>query len=145
MSQMEVNKLKEAEFLHDIGKIVVDDRILTKVGSLTEEEWKEMQQHAMVGYRILNLFDETMDLAEGILNHHENWNGTGYPKGLKGQQIHMLARIIKVAESYDSMTNSLDINRMTKEATINEIVSQSGIKYNPDIVDVFENLIYDSL
>jgi len=141
MPETEVRKLKEAGFLHDIGKIVLDEDILNKEGALTEEEKIEMQQHSILGYRILNLFDDTLDLAEGVLNHHENWDGSGYPKGLKGEEIPMLARVIRVAESYDAMTNSLRKNTMRKEKALQKIKNKSGIIFDTEIVDVFINLM----
>ena len=129
----EVKKLKEAGYLHDIGKITLDESILNKKGALTEEETKEMQQHPIIGYRILNLFDITLILAEGVYSHHENWDGSGYPKGLKGEEIPQLARIIAVAEAYDNLTNK---KALGKDEAIQHIKSLSGIKYDPSIVDL---------
>lgn len=141
MPETEVRKLKEAGFLHDIGKIVLDEDILNKEGALTEEGKIEMQQHPIIGYRILNLFDDTLDLAEGVLNHHENWDGSGYPKGLKGEEIPKLARVIRVAETYDAMTNKLKKNPMDKKEALLEIKNKSGIIFDPEIVDIFLDLM----
>lgn len=143
MPEPDVRKLKEAGFLHDIGKIILDQDMLDKEDVLSEEEKKEMQQHPVIGFRILNLFDDTLDLAEGIYNHHENWDGSGYPKGLKGEEILKLARIIKVAESYDAMTNSLNKSAMKKEDALQEIARQSGVIYDPGVVDIFIQLMSD--
>jgi diguanylate cyclase len=142
MPETYVRKLKEAGYLHDIGKIVLNDGLLKNEDgtSLTDEENREFEQHPIIGYRILNLFEDTMDLAEGVLYHHENWNGTGYPKGLKEKEIPVIARIIKVAESYYEITNSLDKNPLNKEAALQEIKKQSGILFDPDIVDIFIQL-----
>jgi len=137
MPETEVRKLKEAGFMHDIGKIVIDENILNKKGILSEEEKRAMQRHPAVGYRILNLFDDTLDLAEGVLNHHENWDGSGYPKGIKGKEIPKLARIIAVAEAYDSMTNNLNKYAKSKEEAIQEIKRKSGEKFDPKIVEAF--------
>ena len=141
MKETELRKLKEAAFLHDIGKIILNEDILKKDDNLNEQERKEMEQHASIGFRILNLFDETLDLAEVVLNHHENWDGSGYPKGLKGEQIPKLARIIRLAESYDSMTNTSGKDVMDKEKALEEIKKQSGKLFDPDIVDVFIKMI----
>jgi len=141
LTETEVHKLKEIGYLHDIGKIVLDDEILNKGYFLTEEEEKEMEKHPAIGFRILNLFNETVDLAEGVLNHHENWDGSGYPKGLKGEEIPILARILRVAESYEAMTNSFNKNRKSKEEALREIKSLSGIIYSPEIVDVFMDMM----
>ena len=91
LAQTEINKLKRAGYLHDIGKIVLDKDILIK-DTLSEEELAKMQQHAAVGFRILSLIDDTLDLAEYVYAHHEKWDGTGYPRGLKGEQIHLVVR-----------------------------------------------------
>jgi len=131
LTVVEIKRLKEAGFLHDIGKIVMDE-------SMTKNQVK---QHSVVGYRILNSFDDTMDLAEFVLAHHESWDGSGYPKGLKGEEIPKLARIIAVAESYDNMTNNLNSNAMSKEDAVQEIMKQSGAKFDPEIVNIFINLL----
>ena len=141
MPENEVRKLKEAGYLHDIGKIVLDESIINNEGAKTEKEKLEIQQHPVVGYRILNLFDETLDLAEGILNHHENWDGTGFPKGLKGEEIPKIARIIKVAENYDAMTNSSEQDSMSKEEALQEIKSKSSIKFDPQIAEIFISIM----
>ncbi len=100
----EVKRVKEAGYLHDIGKIVLDEKIV-RSQHLSEAELEIKRQHPVVGYRILNLFDNTLDLAEAVYSHHENWDGTGYPKGLKGEEIPITGRIIAVAEVYDELTN----------------------------------------
>lgn len=143
LTETNIRKLKQAGFFHDIGKIILNEDILINDDVQTEEENKEMEKHAVIGYRILNLFDNTVDLAEGILYHHENWNGTGYPKGIKGEEIPRLARIIRVAESYDSMTNDFTNDAMTKEEALKEIKKQSGIIYDPDIVGIFIKMMSD--
>jgi diguanylate cyclase (GGDEF)-like protein/putative nucleotidyltransferase with HDIG domain len=137
LSETQVRKLKEAGFLHDIGKIALDDNIIKDKSNLTEEEKKEMQQHTVIGYRILNLFEDTLELAEGVFNHHENWDGSGYPKGIKGEEIPIISRIIAIAENYDEMTNELNKNAMSKDEALQEIIKQSGIKFDPEIVEIF--------
>ncbi len=141
LSDAKVRKLKEAGFLHDIGKIVLQENLLCNKGSMTEEQQQKLQQHSIIGYRILNLFHDTMDLAEVVLNHHENWDGSGYPKGLKGEEIPKLSRIIKIAESYDTMINGKYKEAMSKEESLKEIKRQSGIIFDPQIVDVFIDLM----
>ncbi|NLB42326.1 MAG: HD domain-containing protein, partial [Clostridiales bacterium] len=88
-----------------MGKIVLDKDLLNKAGMLSEKESEEMKRHPLIGYRILNLFNETLDIAETVFTHHERWDGKGYPKGLEGNEIPLTARIIAVAEAYDSMCN----------------------------------------
>lgn len=124
LSVTEIRKLKEAGFLHDIGKIAL-----------------EIKQHTVVGYRILNLFEDTLELAEGVLNHHENWDGSGYPKGIKGEEIPIISRIIAIAENYDELTNELSKNAMSKDEALQEIKKQSGIKFDPEIVEIFVKML----
>lgn len=80
-------------------------------------------------------------MAEGVLNHHENWDGSGYPKGLKGEEIPKLARIIRVAETFDAMTNSLKVNSIGKEEALQIIKEKSGIIFDPEVVDIFLDLM----
>jgi HD-GYP domain-containing protein (c-di-GMP phosphodiesterase class II) len=92
-----------AGLLHDIGKIGVDDRILQKPGKLTDEEFKKIQAHPMIGYSILQGLKNLQKILPGVRNHHENYNGKGYPDGLKGEEIPLMARILAVADAYDAM------------------------------------------
>ena len=105
LSEIEVSKLKVVGLLHDIGKIAIEEGILNKPGKLTEQEWNEIKRHPDIGYRILSSSYEMLELADCILAHHERWDGAGYPKGLKGEAIPMVARIIALADSYDAMTS----------------------------------------
>lgn len=138
---VDIKRLKDAAYLHDIGKIVLKEESIKEYCDLNEQDKKKMNQHPVIGYRILNSFDSTIDLADIVLTHHEKWDGTGYPKGLKGEEIPTLSRIISVAEAYDSMTNIMSKNRRTHEEAIEIIRRKSGIDYDPDIVDIFIRLI----
>ncbi|NLJ40085.1 MAG: HD domain-containing protein, partial [Clostridiales bacterium] len=100
---------------------------------LTGVESEEAEQHAVVGYRILNLFDDTLDLAEYIYSHHENWDGSGYPRGLMGEQIPLIARIISVVEVYD---RALGRGMSNKEA-LEYIECGAGKRFDPWIVELF--------
>lgn len=140
LSKEEIKRLKDAGYLHDIGKVVLKDEIIQN-GALLEKDIRDYKQHSIVGYRILNSFDETLDLADAVLAHHEHWNGTGYPKGLRGNEIPLLARIIAVAESYDSMTNEMNKKILDKEDAIIVIKKQSGLKFDPVIVDTLIRVI----
>jgi len=138
LSEIEINKLKVSGLLHDIGKISIDDRILTKSEPLTDQEWNEIKKHPEVGYRILGSSSEMVELAKYVLYHHERFNGTGYPKGLKGEEIPILSRIIAVADSYDAMTNERVYKKpLSKEVAIEDLIKNSGIQFDPYIVDVF--------
>lgn len=137
LSDSEQKKLKEAGYYHDIGKITLDDYVLNESESLTPEDEKEIRMHCLAGYRILNSFEGTVNLAEAVLAHHERWNGSGYPKGLKGMEIPLEARIISVAETYDAMTNRKD---MPGEAALLEINTLSGIDFDPVVVKAFSQV-----
>lgn len=137
LSETELKKLKDAGFYHDIGKIVLANHLLNHEKPFTEEEIREIQDHTVVGYRILNLFEDTLDLAENVYYHHEKWDGSGYPKGLKGREIPFLARIISLVESYDTMVQVDRGNSEYRKNALKMISDMSGIKFDPEIVDVF--------
>lgn len=139
-NENEIRKFKDAGYYHDIGKIIISDDLLNYSGPLDNEEHKLMEQHTVVGYRILNLFDETLDIAEDVLYHHEKWNGTGYPKGLKGEEIPELARVIRIAETYDFLINR---KGYTIEKALKELESKAGIVYDPSITKIFVRMILD--
>lgn len=137
LSEAEVNRVAENGYYHDIGKIVLDDSVLTKHRNFNEEEYRKMQQHSVVGYRILNLFDETLDLSDGALSHHEHWDGSGYPKGTAGEGIPLSGRIIAVAEAYDAMTNDYYERSKTHEEAVAEIESLAGSRFDRRVVSAF--------
>ena len=138
LSQNELSKLKRAGYLHDIGKIVLDDELLA-TESLNEDELEAVRQHAVVGYRILNLFEDTMDIAEYVYSHHERWDGTGYPRGLTGEQIPLLSRILSVAEAYDRIVNRDEVMHLSlkeRKAEALEIIrAASGTRFDPQVVN----------
>ena len=140
LSDVEIRRLREAGYLHDIGKIVFNNTILKE--SKTDQEYHELKQHPIVGYRILNSFDGTLDLAETILSHHEEWDGSGYPKGLKGEEIPVLSRIISVVEFYDEITNKYSSSPMSSDEAVKELKKLSGKRFDPKIVDLFIKMIY---
>ena len=128
--------------LHDIGKISVDKDILTKVGTLTDEEWLEIKKHPEVGFRIALASPELAHIAEYILSHHERWDGRGYPRGIAGAEIPLLARILAVVDSFDAMTQDRSYRRaMPVEAALQEIRRNAGTQFDPDIAEVFLSLI----
>ncbi len=137
LADPEINKLKRAGYLHDIGKIVLDESILSRE-TLTEEEQEKMRQHPVVGYRISNLFDDTLDLAEYIYNHHERWDGKGYPRGLKGEQIPLISRVISIAETYDRVLNKGELSKVeSKTVAIKVIKEGAGKQFDPEIAELF--------
>lgn len=138
MGQDAVKKMGIAGLIHDIGKIGVDERILNKPGSLTVEERARIERHPEIGWRLLSSTDEFSELAKYVLSHHENWDGTGYPNGLKGEAIPLEARIISVADTYDAMTSERSYRKkMSRDEAVKELTRCSGTQFDPMIVDVF--------
>ncbi|NLS45433.1 MAG: diguanylate cyclase [Firmicutes bacterium] len=137
LPEEEIKRLKETGFLHDIGKAALNEDILRDTDTLADQDTKEARQHPAVGYRILNLFDSTLDLAEIVLAHHENWDGSGFPKGLKGKEIPRPARILRITSCFEAMTNKYRDNAISKEDALWEIQKDAGTKYDPDIVRIF--------
>lgn len=145
LSKVDNRKLKEAGFFHDIGKIALNPRLLKSSYHPSSHRRKEIIKHSIVGYRILNSFDHTANIAELVLAHHENWDGSGYPKGLKGEEIPLLARIIRIAESYDRMVNQPeDSQNMSKTEAVSLIRNNAGILFDPELAELFANMIEKS-
>ena len=132
-----VKNLRDAGYYHDIGKIVLRSDLLNKTSALTSTEEYEKQQHPIVGYRIMNLFDHTLDLADAVYSHHEKWDGSGYPKGLKGVEIPIQSRIIALAEQYDHLRHRLMQAALNPEEAIQRLERLSGIHYDPDLIPIF--------
>ncbi|MDR3596700.1 MAG: diguanylate cyclase [Clostridium sp.] len=138
MSENEINKIRTAGELHDIGKIAVDDKIINKEGKLTEDEWKEVKRHSDVGYRMVNAVNEMAVIANYILHHHERWDGNGYPQGLKGEEIPLVSRIITITDAYDAMISKRSYkSELSKEAAIEELQKNAGIQFDPKLVNIF--------
>lgn len=138
LSEREVNRMKVAGLMHDIGKIGVDEAILNKPDRLDAAEWEVMRRHPEIGYRILSASSEFTDLARAVLEHHERWDGKGYPRGLKGEEISYQARIIMITDSYDAMTSERSYKKpLSHQEAIEEIQRCSGTHYDPEIVKVF--------
>ena len=138
LSSDDINQIKIAGLMHDIGKIGLDEKILNSVVKLNEEEWKEIKRHPEISYRILSSANEFSEIADFALAHHERWDGHGYPKGIKGEDIPLPARIIAIADSFDAMTNGRPYKKAYDEKdAIEEIKRCSGSQFDPKIVEVF--------
>jgi diguanylate cyclase (GGDEF)-like protein/putative nucleotidyltransferase with HDIG domain len=139
--EAEVKKIRDAGYYHDIGKVILSDKLIHRSGELTSLEKTERERHVVIGYRVLNLFDHTVDFAEPVFYHHEKWDGSGYPKGLRGLEIPIRSRIIAIAERYDHLTNLSNKMPLTKEEALKHIKALAGIKFDPELVDVFINVM----
>jgi diguanylate cyclase (GGDEF)-like protein/PAS domain S-box-containing protein len=138
MREDEIKELEQAGLFHDIGKISIPDNILNKTGKLTEKEYDTIKTHTEVGYQILRAANEYSDLAIHALNHHECWDGSGYPSGLKGKDIPLFSRIICIADAYDAMTSDRPYRKkMSKEYAVSEIIRCSGTQFDPKIAKIF--------
>jgi len=132
-----LNKIKLAGLMHDIGKIGLSEEVLNGLHTPDTEEWKQIRKHPEIGYRILSSSDKFADIAVFVLNHHERWDGKGYPKGLKGENIPLAARIIAVAEAFDAMTGSETYKTvMWEEEAKEELRKGSGKQFDPEIIAI---------
>jgi len=141
-AQWEIISIQLAAPLHDIGKIGVPERILLKTGKLSDEEFEIVKQHCEIGYRILSDSSSSiLNMAARIaLTHHERWNGTGYPQGLKGTEIPWESRIVAIADSLDAMTNTRPYRKaQTFDEAVNEIIDYAGMLYDPEVVGALES------
>ncbi|RCW54918.1 HD domain-containing phosphohydrolase [Halanaerobium sp. ST460_2HS_T2] len=142
LSQTEINKLTLIAKLHDIGKTVIPEKILNKKDQLTAAEWKEIQTHPAVGHRVLNATEEFSHISEEVLSHHENWDGSGYPRGLKGKEIPLLARIIAIVDAYDVMTtDQVYKESVSKKEALREIQNKAGSQFDPELAEQFIELM----
>ena len=138
LNKEDIDVLELAGLYHDIGKISIPDAILEKPGKLTEEEYETIKTHTQIGYQILRAADEYSGLAEYALSHHERWDGKGYPKGLKGDEIPLFSRIICISDSFEAMTADRPYRkRMSHEYAIAEIKKCSGSQFDPEIANLF--------
>jgi diguanylate cyclase (GGDEF)-like protein/PAS domain S-box-containing protein len=142
LSQIELDELALLATLHDIGKVGIDNEILTKPGKLSEEEWVAMKRHPEIGYRIAMASSELMSIANYILCHHEKWDGSGYPQGLKGTTIPLLSRIIAIVDAYDAMTQDRPYRKaLPKETALSEIKDKAGTQFDPLAADIFVTMM----
>ncbi|ADK14552.1 HD domain-containing phosphohydrolase [Clostridium ljungdahlii] len=134
----EIQELKTVGFLHDIGKVAIDENILNKPGKLIDEEWEKIKRHPEIGYRILSSVNDMAEMSEYVLAHHERWDGKGYPKGLKGEEIPLKSRIIAIADAFDAMTSERAYrSALSKEIAVEELIKNAGIQFDPELVKIF--------
>ena len=138
MSDTEIQGVKTAALLHDIGKLAVPEHILSKPGPLTQEEFQKIRVHPQVGAEIISAVPFPYPVAPLILSHHERWDGKGYPQGLKGEEIPLGARILSVVDYYDALTSDRPYHKaMTHEAALALLQQEAGRALDPAVVQMF--------
>lgn len=146
VQEPELSEIARGALLHDIGKIGVPDAILLKPGKLTPDEWIEMRRHPQVGFDIIQSIPFLATPAEIVLSHQERWDGGGYPRGLKGEAIHLGARIFAIADTLDAMTSDRPYRKGTSLASAREEIRRcGGTQFDPACVEAFVTLTDDEL
>ncbi len=142
LKEEEMEALRFGAVLHDIGKIGIDDKILFKPGKLTPEEYEKVKEHPRLGAQIIEGVEFLKEVAPIILYHHERYDGKGYPEGLKGEEIPLLARIISVVDAYETMISSRPYKKpFSKEEAKKEMLREKGKQFDPYIVDIFLKIL----
>ncbi|MBE3090628.1 MAG: diguanylate cyclase [Actinobacteria bacterium] len=138
----ELNELRLLAVLHDIGKISIPESIILKPGKLTSKEWEIIKKHPEIGYRVARSSPDLIQIAKGILYHHERWDGKGYPEGLKGNKIPLISRIVAIVDAYDAMTNDRPYRKaMSKKKALGEIERESGAQFDPSLAKIFTKIL----
>jgi HD-GYP domain-containing protein (c-di-GMP phosphodiesterase class II) len=130
--------VEQGALIHDVGKIGIPDSILGKRGPLTPEEWEQMKRHPELGYRLLAGIPYLEEARKIVIQHHERWDGKGYPFGFRGQEIHPGARILHVAEAYEAITNPRAFrDPRSPQAARAEVLRCGGTQFDPAITEAF--------
>lgn len=146
LSPDEVSALSSAALMHDIGKIGISERILSKKGKLTKEDWDAIKAHPRLGADIISNVPALAPSISSILYHHERWDGTGYPEGLKGEEIPLEARILAIADSFEAMTSARPYRpALSIEEVITELRQGAGSQFDPRLVQVFIEIVEEGL
>lgn len=142
LSEEECRQVYFSALLHDVGKIGVPDDIINKEGKLTDEEFEQIKQHPILGYQILSSIKQSPELSVGAHYHHERYDGTGYPDGLKGEEIPQTARIIAVADAYDAMTSTRSYRKeLSEEKTKDELIKSMGTQFDPKYAQILLDML----
>jgi len=142
LSDDEILQIKRGALLHDIGKMGIPDAILLKPDKLTDDEWVIMRKHPTFAYEMLSRIEYLKPALDIPYCHHEKWDGTGYPQGLRGEQIPLAARLFAVVDVWDALSNDRPYRPgWLKERVIEYIQSQGGTHFDPMIVETFLNLL----
>ncbi|MBM7556845.1 diguanylate cyclase domain-containing protein [Halanaerobacter jeridensis] len=146
LSPHKLNTLILLADLHDIGKITISKEILKKPGALTDKEWDKIKEHPTKGYEIANSSSKLNNIAEGILCHHEHWDGNGYPHEIAGENIPLSARIISIVDAYDIMTSGRPYKEaISKKEALKELKNCAGSQFDPKLVEIFIDIIKNKL
>lgn len=146
LGEEDIRRISVGGLMHDIGKIGIEEGILNKPSKLTPAEYDEMKRHSEIGYRILSSSEEFFEVAGFVLYHHERWGGSGYPKGLKGEEIPLFSRIIAVADAYDAMVTDRPYRKgLTQAEAIIEIKKCIGSQFDPKIAGLFVDKVLKAL
>lgn len=146
LCEKEKEELSLLSSLHDIGKVAISDSILMKTGKLTRDEWNEVRTHSEKGYKIAANHQELVQISDGILCHHERWDGKGYPQGLHEKDIPRISRILNIVDAYDVMThNTVYKKAVPHKAAISEIIHCSGTQFDPYYAHSFVEYIGKSI
>lgn len=141
LSEQEVERVWIAGVVHDVGKIGVPESVLMKPGKLTYEEFEQIKQHPLIGYEILKDIPPLAKMLPGVRSHHERWDGGGYPDGLAGENIPVIARILAVADAFDAMSSTRSYRpALTREKALKEISDCGGTQFDPALAKIFVNL-----
>ncbi|MBM3243232.1 MAG: HD domain-containing protein [Candidatus Omnitrophica bacterium] len=143
LSAKEIEIIQQACELHDLGKIGIEDSILMKPGPLTDEEWVQIRKHPTIGAQILEPLTFLNDVIDLVRQHHEHYDGSGYPEGRKGEDIQLGARILNLADAYEAMRSARSYRKipLSKEAAVEEIKKHSGTQFDPKVVEAFLKLL----
>ena len=138
LSGQEKEDVKLAALLHDVGKIGLDEDIIKKPSHLTDDEYTKMKEHPVIGCDLIKQIDQLGSIMPGIAQHHENYDGSGYPQGLKGEEISLMARIIRVAEAYDAMNIDWPYSKsLGEESALEAITATAETQFDPEVVQAF--------
>jgi len=142
INAQDISMLEQIGLLHDIGKVGIPDSILLKPGRLDKSEFEIIKSHAAIGYDVISKIPMFKEFSNIILSHHEKYNGSGYPNGLKGDEIPLLASILAIADSFDAMTSTRVYNKTkTKEEAIRELEECSGVFFDPKVVKIAKKVL----
>ncbi len=146
LSKKQLSNLSLLAQMHDLGKVGVPDKVLFKEETLNEEERRIMQQHSEIGHRIARTSTDLSEIAELILKHHENWDGSGYPLRIKKEEIPVECRILAIVDAYDAMTSDRPYRKsMSQEKAVEELKRSAGTQFDPNLVEIFLSILEDNM